>query len=447
VQTPAEQPLAATLEREQTVPHAPQLAGSTAVLAQKVDAPVPQVRRGEAQVALHAPPEHTRPAGQAAPQTPQLALSVRVLTSQPSAALALQSAKPAAQAAMAHTPEEQVAVALGRAQARPQAPQLVALVWVLVSQPLEAEPSQSAKPTAQRTTVQVLAEQPLAATLGRAHTVPHAPQLAGSTVVLAQKAEAPLQVRRGAAQLVPQRPPEQTEPAGQATLHAPQLALLARVFTSQPLLATPSQSAKPGAQAAMAQAPAAQVEAALGSAQTRPQAPQFEALEERSASQPLEATPSQSPKAPVQRTTVQAPEAQPLAATWERAQTAPHAPQWAGSMEVLAQKVDAPVPQVERGEAQLALHVPPEQTWPAAQALPHTPQLALSVRVLTSQPSEGLALQSAKPVAQAAIAQPPAVQVAVALGRAHILPQAPQLATLVWVLVSQPLAGLPSQSP
>jgi hypothetical protein len=36
-----------------------------------------------------------------------------------------------------------------------------------------------------------------------------------------------------------------------------------------------------------------------------------------------------------------------------------------------------------------------EQTRPAAQAVPHAPQLALSLRVFTSQPSAGLALQSA----------------------------------------------------
>jgi hypothetical protein len=64
----------------------------------------------------------------------------------------------------------------------------------------------------------------------------------------------------------------------------------------------------------------------------------------------------------VHRTTVQSPEAQPLAATWERAQTVPQAPQWEGSMRVLAQKADAPAPQVLSGEAHVAPHTPPEQT-------------------------------------------------------------------------------------
>jgi hypothetical protein len=71
--------------------------------------------------------------------------------------------------------------------------------------------------------------------------------------------------------------------------------LSVRVSTSQPLSASRSQSAKPVAQAAMAQALEAQVEVALGSEHARPQTPQLEALEERSVSHPLAAMPSQSP--------------------------------------------------------------------------------------------------------------------------------------------------------
>ncbi len=56
---PATQPWAATLASAQAVPHAPQCAGSMAVLAQNAVAPSPQVRSGAAQVAPHAPPEHT----------------------------------------------------------------------------------------------------------------------------------------------------------------------------------------------------------------------------------------------------------------------------------------------------------------------------------------------------------------------------------------------------
>jgi hypothetical protein len=49
----------------------------------------------------------------------------------------------------------------------------------------------------------------------------------------------------------------QRSPAAQAWPHAPQFAASLVVFTSQPLLALPSQSAKPGRQAEL-QAPAAQ---------------------------------------------------------------------------------------------------------------------------------------------------------------------------------------------
>jgi len=59
VQAPAEQPWAEALERAQTVPQTPQLAGSMAVLAQKADEPMPQERRGDAQVVPHTPPEQT----------------------------------------------------------------------------------------------------------------------------------------------------------------------------------------------------------------------------------------------------------------------------------------------------------------------------------------------------------------------------------------------------
>jgi hypothetical protein len=424
------------------------LEGSIETSAQKADEPAPQVRRADAQLAPQVPPEQTWPAAQAVPQAPQLALSVRVLTSQPSAGLALQSAKPVAHATSEQPPAAQAAEALGRAQARPHAPQLVRVVWVLVSQPLEAEPSQSPKPAAQRTTVHAPAEQPWAEVLARAQTVPQAPQLAGSRAVLAQKAVAPMpQERRGEAQVVPHAPPEHTWPAGQAVPQAPQLVLSERVSTSQPSEGLALQSAKPAAQAVMAHAPLAQVEAALARVHARPQAPQFEALVLRSVSQPLGEAPSQSPKPPAQRTTVQALAAQPLDATWERAHAAPQAPQLEGSRAVLAQKADAPAPQVLSGEAQVAPHAPPEHTWPAGQAVPHAPQLALSVAVLTSQPLVGSWSQSVKPAAQAMTAHAPRVQVEVALGSVHARPQAPQLEALEERSVSQPLGAVPSQSP
>jgi hypothetical protein len=296
VHAPAAQPLAAAPASAHSVAQAPQFVGSFAGLAQKAIGAAPQVASGAAQVAPQTPPEHTCPAAQAVPQAPQLALSVRVSTSQPLAGLASQSAKPVAQASTAHAPTAQVAVALGRAQNRPQDPQLAALVVTSVSQPLLARPSQSPKPAAQRAGVHIPPAQPWAATWASAQTIPHAPQFVGSMAVLAQKAVGAVpQVASGAAQVAPHTPPEQTCPAAQLVPQAPQLAVVVRVSTSQPLLATWSQSAKPGSQAMTAHAPAAQAGVAWASRQARPQAPQCAVLALVAVSQPLAAAPSQSP--------------------------------------------------------------------------------------------------------------------------------------------------------
>ena len=230
------------------------------------------------------------------PHAPQLALSVRVSTSHPLAGLRSQSAKPAAQVATAHAPTVQVAVALGSAQVRPHAPQLASVVPRSVSQPLDAAPSQSPKPAAQRAAVHAPAAQPCASTCASAQTVPHAPQFVGSMAVLAQNAvDAAPHVASGAAHVAPHTPPEHTWPAPQPIPHAPQLAFSVRVSTSQPLLATWSQSAKPASQVVTAHAPAAQVGVAWASTHARPQPPQCAALDVVSVSQPLGAAPSQSP--------------------------------------------------------------------------------------------------------------------------------------------------------
>ena len=84
-----------------------------------------------------APPEHT------CPQEPQLPTSEVLSTSQPSAVLLLQSKNPVLQA-MPHAPEVQAAAAFVRlGQTFPQAPQLLVLVFLLISQPVDALLSQS----------------------------------------------------------------------------------------------------------------------------------------------------------------------------------------------------------------------------------------------------------------------------------------------------------------
>ena len=66
--------------------------------------------------------------------------------SQPVLLLLSQLAKLGAQAPRAQVPLAQVAAALAKKQGRPQPPQCVVLVVVLVSQPLTASPSQLPKP-------------------------------------------------------------------------------------------------------------------------------------------------------------------------------------------------------------------------------------------------------------------------------------------------------------
>src|SRR5262245_26362899 len=81
-----------------------------------------------------------------------------------------------------------------------------------------------------------------------------------------------------------------------------------------------------------------------------------------------------------------------------------------------------------------------------AHALPHAPQLAMSVVVSTSHPLPGCLSQSLNPALHTPSVQLPALQVATALAKAHALPHAPQLATSALVSSSHPLPGCPSQS-
>jgi hypothetical protein len=84
---------------------------------------------------------------------------------------------------------------------------------------------------------------------------------------------------------------------------------------------------------------------------------------------------------------------------------------------------------------------------PPGQARPHTPQCVALARTSTSQPLVGLPSQSPKPIAQRR-EHVPAEHTAVALGPVgHIRPQAPQWLLSVFKNTSQPLLGLPSQSP
>jgi hypothetical protein len=90
------------------------------------------------QVAVPLVPLHT------VPQAPQLVTSVLMFFSQPFAIEPSQLAKPELQLAITHVPFEQAPTPLATLQLVPQAPQLFTLVEVLTSQPSAALPLQSA---------------------------------------------------------------------------------------------------------------------------------------------------------------------------------------------------------------------------------------------------------------------------------------------------------------
>jgi hypothetical protein len=76
--------------------------------------------------------------------------------------------------------------------------------------------------------------------------------------------------------------------------------------------------------------------------------------------------------------------------------------------------------------------------------LPHVPQLVNDVFVFVSQPFFGLPSQSPNPAVQTG-AHTPAEHEVVPLALAHTDPHAPQLPASVCRLISQPLTTLPSQ--
>jgi hypothetical protein len=78
--------------------------------------------------------------------------------------------------------------------------------------------------------------------------------------------------------------------------------------------------------------------------------------------------------------------------------------------------------------------------------LPQVPQLFASLVVLISQPLAGLPSQSMKPVLQDLMAQFDALHVGVAFAKLHAVPQPPQLFTSLVVLISQPSEAVLLQS-
>jgi hypothetical protein len=83
---------------------------------------------------------------QIVPHAPQFAKLVDRFASQPVAARPSQLPNPVLHVPSTHEPPEQAAPAFANEQTLPQLPQLVTVVFVLVSQPFDAMPSQLPKP-------------------------------------------------------------------------------------------------------------------------------------------------------------------------------------------------------------------------------------------------------------------------------------------------------------
>ena len=214
------------------------------------------------------------------------------------------------------------------------------------------------------------------------------------------------------------------------------------------------QLAKPALQLAMVGTPPAQPAVALAREAMMLQPPQLVGLVLVLISQPSLSRPLQLPK-PALQVMPQSCEVQvavPLVPTQAR----PQAPQLVVVVMLISQPLPGAPSQSAVPTPQLTLdvvHVEPEHTamlpmGGVGQRLLQPPQLSTSpATVLTSQPLEATPSQLAEPVVHAPSVQSPDAQLAAALANWQLLPQTPQLATLVPVLTSQPLAALPSQLP
>jgi hypothetical protein len=137
-----------------------------------------------------------------------------------------------------------------------------------------------------------------------------------------------------------------------------------RVSTSQPLVATPSQLAKPAAQEATAQRPAAQAIVALAPTQRTPHAPHWLTSVAVATSQPLVHEPSQLVK-PALQVRAQKPALHPPVALAAAGHTLLQKPQWRASP--------------RRSTSQPLAALPSQSPKPASQVTPHAPAAQVAV--------------------------------------------------------------------
>jgi hypothetical protein len=213
--------------------------------------------------------------------------------------------------------------------------------------------------------------------------------------------------------LFTQAPAWQACPAAHARPQAPQFAAEVSRDTSQPFTLAPSQLPKPGAQLIPHDPPTHAGIEPGGTGHTLPQAPQWSTLRLVSLSQPLDSTPSQSPVPAAHDATTQVPATQAGVALVTM-HSRPQAPHWS-TLEF--RSTQTPLHGVWPDGQPVAWQTPAAQVWPAAQALPQRPQLAVLVAVLVSQPLAALPSQSAK-VALQMEAHAPSAQREAPLGTA-----------------------------
>jgi hypothetical protein len=137
-----------------------------------------------------------------------------------------------------------------------------------------------------------------------------------------------------------------------------------------------------------------------------------------------------------------------LAVAFAREQAVLHAPQWVSVSSLVSQPLPMLPSQLPKPAAHVIVQLPPLHPgvpFAPPQIKPQAPQLLGSVPVAVSQPFAGLPSQSMKPGAQVGV-HTPAVHATWPFGFRHFFPQAPQWFRFVVTSSSQPLFGLLSQS-
>jgi hypothetical protein len=279
--------------RSQVTPQAPQLVRVWVLVSQPLLGLPSQLAKPAAHDGTHAPAVHTKvPFAfvQAAAHAPQFVVLVFRFASQPFAALPSQLPKPTLHAPSTHADAEQLAPAFANEQALPHAPQLVAVLVRFVSHPFVGSPSQLPQPAVHVGTHAPAVHVVVPCALAQA--VPQAPQLV--TVVFRFVSQPFVgfesQLPKPALQVPSVHVPVAQLSVALARSHTtpqpPQFVRLVVAF-SQPLFGLPSQFAKPVAHVGT-QAPPVQVVVPFAFVHAVPQPPQFVVVFS-GASQPVEA--------------------------------------------------------------------------------------------------------------------------------------------------------------